>query len=156
MPITLIAALIDPYTLDAMQPSDERRSFFRSVTSTEYSPPVIHDLDSTCNIQCPFCVYHTEISTRYWNASGTGWAQPDFKGVCPICYQTFTKKNLGVRKFCDELALKNAGGRIFFSYESRHGRAICLLTPSFAAKLCSTLILEGRMNSKPTNICKVS
>ena len=143
MPITLIAALIDPYTLGAMQPSDERRSFFRSVTSTEYSPPVTLDLDSRCNIQCLFCAYHTELSTRYWNASGTGWAQPDFKGVCPICYQMFTKINLGVRKFCDELALKQAGGRIFFLYESRHGRAIRLLTPHLQRNFARPLYWSG-------------
>jgi len=119
MPITLVASLIDPHTLEPMQPSDERHEFFRSITSTEYSPPVTPDLDSDRKMQCPFCADH-EFSARYWDASGTGWAQPNFKGVCPNCQQDFTKESMGIRKLCDELALKRAGGRIFFSYESPH------------------------------------
>jgi len=117
MPITLIASLIDPHTLDPAQPSDERRRFFELITATEYSPPMAPDFNSARNIQCPYCAKQTGFSTRYWNASGTGWAQPNFKGICPICYKEFMKENMGIRKFCDELALKRAGGRIFFSYE---------------------------------------
>jgi len=117
MPITLVASLIDFYSLDPIQPSDERRNFFLTMTGTEYSPPVTPDLNSARNIQCPFCANYNEFSTSYWDASGTGWAQPNFKGVCPNCHQDFTKENMGIRKLCDELALKQARSRIFFSYE---------------------------------------
>jgi hypothetical protein len=141
MPITLIAFLLDPHTLEPLEPSEERRSFFHYVTGIEYTPPVTPDLTLARNIQCPFCVKRTEFSTYYWNATETGWAQPNFKGECLVCHQTFTKENMGIRKFCDELALKRAGGKIFFSYE--------LFTasespsyPPFAVKLCSTRILE--------------
>lgn len=121
MPITLVASLIDPHTLEPFEPSEERRAFFQSATNTEYSPPVIPDLDFAHTMRCPLCVDRTELSIRYWNVTGTGWAQPNFKVTCPVCYQAFTKETMGIRKFCDELALKRAGGRIFFSYESRHG-----------------------------------
>jgi len=121
MPITLIASLIDPHTLEPFGPSEERRDFFQAITQSEYSPPMTPDLSSTCNIRCPFCVDQTEFTPLYWNAYGTGWAQPNFNGICPVCYQTFTKENMGIRKFCDELALKRAGGQMFFSYEGRHG-----------------------------------
>ena len=147
MPITLIASLIDPHTLDAMQPSDERRSFFASITSTEYSPPITPDLYSTRDIQCPRCPNYTGSSTYYWNASGTGWAQPNFKGLCPMCSQEFTKENMGIRKFCDELALKRAGGRIFFSYDGvrspgERNPPFDPSSPDFAVKRCSIRILE--------------
>jgi hypothetical protein len=120
MPTALITSLIDPHTLEPLQPSDERRTFFQSITRTGYSPPITIDFNSARNIQCPFCVNRTEFRIHYWNASGTGWAQPNFKGTCSVCNQTFTKENMGIRKLCDELALKMAGGRVFISYENRH------------------------------------
>jgi hypothetical protein len=138
MPITLIASLIDHHTLDPMQPSNERRGFFRSITSMEYSPPVTPDLSSTRDIQCPFCVDHNEFSTSYWNASGTGWAQPNFKGVCPYCHQQVIKENMGVRKLCDELALKQAGGRVFFSYVG----VVEPSGPCFDLLICSETLLD--------------
>lgn len=141
MPITLVASLIDPQTLAPLEPSEERRNFFESITRTEYTPPVHPDLSSKRIIQCPFCANRNEFSIWYWNASGTGWAQPNFKDVCPVCSKTFTKENMGIRKFCDELALKRAGEKIYFSYEARSDERSTFDHP-FAVKLCSTRILE--------------
>ena len=132
MPLTLIASLIDPHSLEPLQPSDERCSFFQSITSIEYSPPVTPDIDSAHNIQCPFCVKHKELSTRFWTESGTGWAQPNFKGVCPVSYQKFTKENMGIRKFCDELE----GG-----YSSRT-RDVNPSAPPFDPFICSETLLD--------------
>jgi hypothetical protein len=154
MPITLIASLIDPHALEPLEPSGERRSFFHSITGIGYSPPVTPDLTSVRNIQCPICVRHTRLSTYYWNATRTGWAQPNFKSYCYVCDQTFTKENMGIRKFCDELASKRAGRRIFFSYES-FTASDAPSYPPLTVKLCSTRILEWRMSPLPRNICKV-
>jgi len=151
MPITLIASLVDPNTLDPIQPSDERRNFFQSITSTEYSPPVTPNLTSDRMVQCPFCANYNEFSTSHWNAAGTGWAQPNFKGVCPNCRQGFTKENMGIRKLCDELALGRAGGRIFFSYE----RVVTSSDPSFDQLIRSETLLDpytGVENEAGANI----
>jgi hypothetical protein len=141
MPITLIASLIDPHTLEPLEPSEERRSFFHSITGVEYSAPVTPDLTLARNIQCPCCVERTRFDLYWWSATGTGWAQPNFKGYCFVCHQTFTKEHMGIRKFCDELALKQAGGKIFFSYESS-AASDAPSYPPFTVKLCSTRILE--------------
>jgi hypothetical protein len=141
MPITLIASLIDPHTLEPLEPSEERRSFFHSITGIEYSLPMTRNLPSTRKIQCPFCVKRIRSSIYYWTAEKTGWAQPNFKSKCLVCNQTFTKENMGIRKFCDELALKRAGEKIFFSYESSTASESPSYPP-FTVKLCSTRLLE--------------
>ena len=136
--MALIASLIHPRTLEPLPPSDQRREFFRMFTNTEYSPPVTPDLDSTRNIQCPFCVKQNCFNTRFWTESGTGWAQPNFREVCPVCYRAFTKENMGIRKFCDELALKRARRRIFFSYEG----VVNPSAPPFDPLVCSETLLD--------------
>ena len=140
MPIALVASLINPHSLEPLQPSSARRSFFHSVTGITYSPPVLFDPDSVraANVRCPFCVNLTEIRTDYWTASGTGWAQPNFKGACPVCHRDFTKEVLGIRKFCDDLAWKRAGGTIFFSYEA----VVPTSDPPFDPLICSETLLD--------------
>ena len=45
---------------------------------------------------------------------------------------------MGIRKLCDEVALKRAGGRIFFSYEG----AITTGDPSVDLLICSETLLD--------------
>jgi hypothetical protein len=46
---------------------------------------------------------------------------------------------MGIRKLCDELALKRAGGRIFFSYEKVVIPSDPFLTPPL---ICSETLLD--------------
>ena len=67
---------------------------------------------------------------------------------------------MGIQKFCDELALKRAGGRIFFSYEG----VVNPSAPPVDPLICSETLLdqytgvenEADANTYMQNLMKVS
>jgi len=95
-PLTLVASLAEPETLQPSEPSIERREFFESTTGMPYVPPTNVQLSDTITVRCPCCVSPTQHHVPWWNSEGTGYAQPGFKVSCAECHKTFKKRLWGL------------------------------------------------------------
>ena len=80
-----------------------------------YDPPTRFTLSDAVTIRCPCCVAPTQHRVPWWDSEGKGYAQPGFKRTCPECHKTFNKEAMGVRRFCDEVALCRIGNKLSFS-----------------------------------------
>jgi len=129
LPLTLLASLIDPETLKPFGASPERLEFFESTTGMPYAPSTIIELSDAITIRCPCCVAPTQLHVPWWDPEGKGYAQPGFTFSCPECHKTFNKETMGVRRFCDEVALRRSGSKLAFSFVMFHSHIFhCLLT----------------------------
>lgn len=115
MPVTLIAALIEPKSLEPYEPSQSRLHNFESLAGMPYNHPIEISLSETVSVACPKCVDRPLVSVPWWTSDGKGFAQDGFKQACATCQKSFTKATLGVRRLCDELTLHRAGISIAFS-----------------------------------------
>ncbi|KAG8807416.1 hypothetical protein FRC17_004468 [Serendipita sp. 399] len=114
MPLTLISSLIDPETLDPLPPSDERLASFEQTSKTPYHFSLITDRSETLTLDCPFCAYTNQL-VRWVNDDEKGFAQTKFEHKCEKCVLNFTKSNIGVRRFCEEVTRRRKGEQVFIS-----------------------------------------
>ena len=115
MPVTLIASLIEPKSLEPYEPSQPRVHNFESLAGMPFNHPVETPLSETVSIACPRCLDPPRVSVPWWKSDGTGFAQGGFKVACAVCKKSFTKETMGVKRFCNELALRRSGTSIAFS-----------------------------------------
>jgi hypothetical protein len=115
MPVTLVASLIEPKSHEPHEPSQRRVHNFESLTRMPFNDPIDLTPHEIMLIECPRCLDLPRVNVLWWNSSGTGLAQDGFEAVCPTCEKTFTKETMGVRRLCDELALRRSGTPIAFS-----------------------------------------
>ena len=115
MPVTLVASLIEPKSLEPHEPSDARVHNFESIAGIPYNHPIEIPLSETISIACPRCVDPPRKSVPWWTSEGKGFAQDGFKEACAACKKSFTKATIGVRRLCDELTLRRSGAPIAFS-----------------------------------------
>ena len=123
MPVTLVASLIEPKSLEPHEPSHDRIRNFESLTGSPYNPnpnpnhtpTEILPPSETVSVACPKCVDSPRMSVAWWSPDGKGFAQDGFQAACSACSKSFTKATIGVRRLCDELTLRRAGAPIAFS-----------------------------------------
>lgn len=126
MPVTLVASLIEPKSLEPHEPSHDRIHNFESLAGTSYNynhdhndndndPTEIISPSETVSVACPKCVDSPRMSVAWWSSDGKGFAQDGFKAACGACKKSFTKATIGVRRLCDELTLRRSGAPIAFS-----------------------------------------
>ncbi|KAG8834460.1 hypothetical protein FRC17_008682 [Serendipita sp. 399] len=113
LPLKLIASLIDPQTLDPLPPLEERRAQFEQITNLPYSMPIVTDRSDVLTLDCPFCVMSNQL-VRWIDDDEKGFAQTNFTHICEHCGKSFTKSNIGVRRFCEEVTRRRTGERVFF------------------------------------------
>ncbi|KAH7093904.1 hypothetical protein BKA62DRAFT_775752 [Auriculariales sp. MPI-PUGE-AT-0066] len=106
-PLQVVANLVDPNTFD-LAVSEEERSTFEFATSNPFEPPYFTAPADMITLQCPFCVAPTRLQWPWLTAIKTGWAQRGFRVQCPACRASIDHEALGVRRFCDDLALWRA------------------------------------------------
>jgi hypothetical protein len=112
--LTLISSLIDAQTLEPTQPSAERQAFFERTTSLAFAMPLVTGRSDVVSLDCPFCLRKNHLVK--WVADGEkGFAQPKFEYNCESCRQIFTKSNIGVRRFAEEVARMRAGQKVYLS-----------------------------------------
>ncbi|KAG8865591.1 hypothetical protein FRC20_009674 [Serendipita sp. 405] len=114
MPLTLISSLIDANTLEPLPPSEEQLEFFEYTTQIPYYTPINTDYSDVLTLRCPFCAYTNQL-VRWVADNKKGFAQTKFSHVCEQCIKPFTKSNIGVRRFCEEVTRRRAGERVFIS-----------------------------------------
>src|SRR5258706_12837477 len=115
MPVTVVASLIEPKSLEPCEPSKSRVHNFALLAGMPYYPPTVISLSETGSVACPRCVDRPLVSVPWWKSDGKGFAQDGFKEACATCQKSFTKATLGVRRLCDELTLHRSGIPIAFS-----------------------------------------
>jgi hypothetical protein len=115
MPVTLVASLIEPKSLEPYEPSQHRVHNFESLAAIPFNHAIEISLPETVSILCPRCQDPSTVNTPWWRSDGTGFAQAGFKEACGHCNKSFTKETIGVRRFCEELALRRSGTPIAFS-----------------------------------------
>ena len=117
MPLTLVASLIEPKSLEPYAPSNSRLDNFQSLAGpgVPFHNPFQFSPAETIAISCPRCQDPPPVGVPWWSSDGTGFAQDGFKAACARCHRSFTKETIGVRRFCDELALRISGSSIAFS-----------------------------------------
>jgi hypothetical protein len=116
MPITLISSLIDSQTLDPVAPSAERRRFFQRTTYMFFTMPLIIGPSDILPdpLTCPFCLGPNQL-VRWVADDEKGFAQPKFEHLCEVCGRSFTKENIGVRRFAAEFTRIRAGEKLYLS-----------------------------------------
>jgi hypothetical protein len=149
MPLTLIPSLIDAQTLEPMQPSAERQAFFETTTSLKFAMPLVTDRSDALSLDCPFCLRKNDFVK--WVAGGEkGFAQPKFQHNCLSCRQTFTKLNIGVRRFAEEETRRRANEKVYLSETLLDPRSGVIDTKEATAftirmfrvrRFCSSIIL---------------
>ncbi|CCA72245.1 hypothetical protein PIIN_06179 [Serendipita indica DSM 11827] len=113
MPLTLISSLIDGQSLDPLPPSTERQDIFERVTGLSWPLPLITEGSDCLSVPCPFCRTVNHL-VRWIADGGLGYAQASFKHRCESCNKQFTKPNMGMRRFVDEVSMRRSGQRVFF------------------------------------------
>ncbi|KAG8821508.1 hypothetical protein FRC17_009795 [Serendipita sp. 399] len=109
-PLELVASLIDPQTLDPLPPTEERKTFFEQISKHSYEMPLITKISDELSLDCPFCGesnehvrWITDNDDDDDDKGKKGFAQPNFSHACEKCAKEFTKSNIGVRRFCEEV-----------------------------------------------------
>jgi transposase-like protein len=115
MPVTLLSTLIHPTTLKPHPPSDGRKRFFESTSEMPYEMPLVTNNSDTLDLICPFCSRPNHL-VKWVIPQGKGFAQPNFSYRCEYCKKVYTKSNMGVRRFAEEVFRKRAGEDIYISY----------------------------------------
>jgi len=115
MPVTLIASLIEHKSLEPHEPSQSRVHNFESLAAVPFDHPIEIAPSETVSLACPRCLDAPLVGVPWWKADGTGFAQYGFKAACVVCRKAFTKETIGVKRLCDELALRRSGTEIAFS-----------------------------------------
>ncbi|KAG8817991.1 hypothetical protein FRC19_010963 [Serendipita sp. 401] len=120
MPLTLIASLVDPTTLEVALPSAHREAFFESISGLPFMYSLKTTYSDVVSLQCPCC--NTINPTVRWithegdeEGKGTGFAEPDFVHQCDWCSHKFNRSMMGVKKFCEELTRRRARRKVFFA-----------------------------------------
>lgn len=114
MPLTLVSSLIDPQTFDSITPTPERLAFFEGVSKQPFQFQLVTDYSDVVSIPCPFCI-NTNRLVKWVAPNDKGFAQPAFSHTCEVCGKEFTKSNIGVRRFSDEVVLRRTLQRVFIS-----------------------------------------
>lgn len=144
MPVTLVASLIEPKSLEPTEPSYDRVRNFESLADMPYNHPIEISLSETVSVSCPRCVNRPPVSVSWWRLDEKGFAQDGFKEACAACKKPFTKATIGIRRLCDELALRRSGTSIAFSsVPPVHTPSSPLQLTFMAGKLYWTLSPEG-------------
>ncbi|KAG8806593.1 hypothetical protein FRC17_004914 [Serendipita sp. 399] len=113
MPLALISSLIDSETLDPLPPSNERQDTFEQTAKLPYHISLVTDYSEALTLTCPFCA-HPNQSVLWLNDGEKGYAQTQFEHSCEKCGSNFSKSNIGIRRFCEEITRRRTGERIFF------------------------------------------
>ncbi|PVG00354.1 hypothetical protein CPB86DRAFT_871885 [Serendipita vermifera] len=113
-PVQLIASLIDPDTLDAYPPSNERKTFFERITKEPFTLPLTTATSDILSLSCP-CCDKTADKVPWATGEEKGFAQPGFIFPCSSCGKEFTKPMMGIRRFADEVTRKRAKRRVYFA-----------------------------------------
>lgn len=121
MPLTLIASLIDPTTLEPALPSAQREAFFESISGLPFMYSITTSTSDVVSLVCPCC--NTINPTVKWISSvegngknkGTGFAEPKFEHECDWCKEKITRDKMGIRKFAEEVTRKRAGRKVYFA-----------------------------------------
>lgn len=120
MPLTLIASLVDPTTLDPVLPSSQREAFFETTAELPFMYNIKTTFDDVLTLTCPCC--NTVNPTVLWitptgetPGKGHGFAEPEFQHECDWCKRKFTRSMMGVRKFCEEFTRRRAQRKVFFA-----------------------------------------
>jgi hypothetical protein len=113
-PVQLVASLIDPDTLDAYPPSNERKEFFEGVAKEPFHLPFTTPTSDILSLSCP-CCDKTADKVPWVTGEGKGFAQPGFIFTCSSCGKVFTKPMIGIRRFADEVTRKRAKRRVYFA-----------------------------------------
>lgn len=53
---------------------------------------------------------------KWVDAYEKDFAEPKFELTCALCQQTFTKSNIGVRRFTEEYMMRRTGQKVYISY----------------------------------------
>lgn len=115
MPLTFVASLIDPATLDPLPPSAERVAFFTDLTKLPYVWSTTSAMTDMTTIYCPCCAPRTAQEVAWWTPKGDGYAQADFELKCPRSGKKFSRSEMGIRRFCDEVVDRWIGQPVYFS-----------------------------------------
>lgn len=57
-----------------------------------------------------------ETRVRWLATSGVGYGQPGFIAKCSTCEKSFSRVQMGVRRFCEEVGYHQRGERVYFRY----------------------------------------
>ncbi|CAG8633747.1 10604_t:CDS:1 [Acaulospora colombiana] len=115
MPVTLLATLIDSETLKPIPPSESQESLFITTSGMPYEMPLVTTSQETLSLTCPRCLENNS-SVHWVTSSGQGFAQPNFSYKCEHCQVDFSKANIGIRRFSEEISRKRAGENVYISY----------------------------------------
>lgn len=114
MPLSLVSSLIDSQSLEALPPSSERQRFFEETTYLTFSVPLITEMSDTMTLDCPICKQKNHL-VKWIAMDDKGFAQTKFEHRCESCNMVFTKSNIGVRRFADEVTLRRTGRKVYIS-----------------------------------------
>ncbi|KAG8820781.1 hypothetical protein FRC17_010054 [Serendipita sp. 399] len=101
-PLKLLSSLINPRTLDPVPPTKERKAYFELNSKHTYDMLLVTDMSDVLTLACPFCTRSNE-HVRWITNDDKGFAQTQFVHTCVQCRRDFTKSNIGVRRFCEEV-----------------------------------------------------
>ncbi|KDQ63946.1 hypothetical protein JAAARDRAFT_187341 [Jaapia argillacea MUCL 33604] len=99
-PIELVSYIGNPLSF---QPSPTRAASWFEATGTPFDPFGSASQLNLRTIRCPKC--DKSLTTEFLDASGTGYAQRNFKQSCNGCRHEITKDSLAAVKFARDLSL---------------------------------------------------
>ncbi|KIM24602.1 hypothetical protein M408DRAFT_26896 [Serendipita vermifera MAFF 305830] len=115
MPITLIASLIDPVSLEPTLPSYYREAFFELTSGLQFMYSIHTRTEDVVELTCPRCDAPNARVPWIVSGVGTGFGEAGFTYTCERCEREFTRAMMGVRKFCEEVARRRAGEKVYFA-----------------------------------------
>ncbi|KAF8317035.1 uncharacterized protein EI90DRAFT_2943755 [Cantharellus anzutake] len=104
-PLAQAANAIDAETLLPLPvlPSSARSESWTQLTNMPFDLVHTTGIDEVVAIPCPACPTANLMSVPWVTKDKSGYAQADFRTLCPHCRIAFNRESMCVRKFCNDV-----------------------------------------------------